>query len=733
MDPLSHAQNSYGPAGQSIDSQVSKHLSVIDNYTRDPDSVTSEAVHHAFDSIEKFVTNRQALGQISMTNLVTIHQEFADYARTKPTQSKVAQTFVDFAGKNRKERIVKTTLPRVESEIQRIKSDVQNDREQKGTALGPVVRDLAKLPERELRPALRTLLMDLSHGQFGHPIPLSEASDLVLKHVGRGSLVEDLLFDPRLFSLGSAVRDLSNLSEEEARPALRTLLMGLCHGQFGHPMPLEEATASIRGWAEEISKEASYEESPVEALLADPTLFSLHEYKTGRLVETPPKDLGLCIQGKFEAGELTLTPPQSADHKIQELKQQRLFSLNNLETVYQKTTENPDQRINSKFFPQTRAWYVGSTHREGIAPFELEMQRIGREHNIPVITDSKTPLSQENGAVLSFNQPMSATYPQDYVDFTQNEVRVPVVINPERAAEIQGKIQDARVARDPDWAIRNLEGISVNPASQVFGIVGEPMGKSLQAKAVDLASALDATPVMNLTYSEGGNTLTGTNQDGSMYVIIGQDSYVASKLLMEEDLGRPMTDPEVRMAFAIDYGVRVENLHFVEQPGDFHLDMNIAIVGEKTVVVNDALEAERVFAPDNTEILREKKLLGQEKTVETRSKAASIQKKLFEDKAAQNLQDQGFTVLRSAGRFELQTPFGRHPKMNFYNMVTATTPAGKRIVIAMGVTNDEYKDRFRTMLTSGGLKVDHIYFLNADDTAQSLEMHGGISCRAKTI
>lgn len=361
------------------------------------------------------------------------------------------------------------------------------------------------------------------------------------------------------------------------------------------------------------------------------------------------------------------------------------------------------------------------------------MQRIGAEHHIPVITDSKLAFSQEDGAVLSFNQPLNATYPQDYVDFSQNEVRVPVVIDPKRVEEIQGKVQEARIERDPDWATRSIEGASVNPASQVFGIIGEPMGKVLQEKAIDLASTLGATPVMNLTYSEGGNTLTGTKADGSMYVIIGQDSYVASKLLMEEDLGRPMSDQEVRMAFAIDYGVRIEDLYFIEQPGDFHLDMNIAIVGEKTVVVNDAIEAEKVFMEDNADILREKGIVGQEEAIETRSKAASVQKKLFEDKAATDLENQGFHVIRSAGRFELQTPYGRHPKMNFYNMVTATTPQGKRIVVAMGVTREEYKGRFREMIASAGTEVDQIYFLNTEHTAQSLEMHGGISCRAKTI
>ena len=42
------------------------------------------------------------------------------------------------------------------------------------------------------------------------------------------------------------------------------------------------------------------------------------------------------------------------------------------------------------------------------------------------------------------------------------------------------------------------------------------------------------------------------------------------------------------MAFAIDYGIKLENLFFIEQVGgDFHLDMNMAILGPKTVVIHD--------------------------------------------------------------------------------------------------------------------------------------------------
>ena len=258
------------------------------------------------------------------------------------------------------------------------------------------------------------------------------------------------------------------------------------------------------------------------------------------------------------------------------------------------------------------------------------------------------------------------------------------------------------------------------------------MGKVLQTKAIELASALDATPVMSLTYSEGGNTLIGTYNDGSMYVIIGKDSYAVSKLLLEEDLGRLASEQEVKMAFAIDYGVSIDDLYFIEQPGDFHLDMNMAIIGDGIIAVNDVEWAREVFEPEN-DALRNQHMPGLTKEyVQTRGALALQQKKMLEDKAAADLEAQGFQVVRVPGRFEFEH-YSRESKMNFFNMVTATTPNDEKIIIAMGVPSEKYVTLFMKMIEIGGVDVKAVYFLDPHHSEQSLQLHGGISCRAKTI
>ena len=138
----------------------------------------------------------------------------------------------------------------------------------------------------------------------------------------------------------------------------------------------------------------------------------------------------------------------------------------------------------------------------------------------------------------------------------------------------------------------------------VAEVLGSVRSANLPVKALALAGSLNAPPIMNLTYNEGGNTLIG-QRGGQPYIIVGMDSYEISKKFMEKDLNRKMTEEEVKMAFAIDYGVFKENVYIVEQPGDFHLDMCMAIVGENTILINDSAAAQKMFGKSRISGLKE--------------------------------------------------------------------------------------------------------------------------------
>ncbi|CCB89760.1 hypothetical protein [Simkania negevensis] len=266
-------------------------------------------------------------------------------------------------------------------------------------------------------------------------------------------------------------------------------------------------------------------------------------------------------------------------------------------------------------------------------------------------------------------------------------------------------------------------------------IVGQVLEKGQQEKAVRLATALGVPASMSLTYSEGGNTISGFRGNGEPYIIIGLDSFSATKAIMEQDLGRPVSAEEVKMAFGIDYGIPIKDIYFIEQPGDFHLDMNMAIVGDGVIAVNDAVQAFRDFEPEYERYLREDMGIQDAATIQRfkdRTLAACELKKPFEDKAAKDLEVQGFEVRRVAGSFSYKKGEGPHaPVMNFFNMVSGEAPDGKRVIVAMGCINKEYENRFREMVRD--LNPDAVYFLSAEATKTSLAKHGGISCRSKTI
>jgi len=265
--------------------------------------------------------------------------------------------------------------------------------------------------------------------------------------------------------------------------------------------------------------------------------------------------------------------------------------------------------------------------------------------------------------------------------------------------------------------------------------LGAVFMNDLPLKAISLADSLKCQPVMNLTYNEGGNTLIG-QRENNPYVIIGLDSYAVSKKLMEKDLGRSMSEEEVRLAFAIDYGVLKENVFFVEQPGDFHLDMSMAIVGENTILLNDSVQAYEMFVDEQQKWKEEYLNANPEysriiegKIQQTRNE--SVVRKRMEDITASQLERQGFKVIRVPGKFNY---INRIPAMNLFNMVTARTPLGENIVVMLGCVNEKYQEMFTEVVrVHCDQEINRLYFLDLQSSQESLTRFGGIACRTKTI
>ena len=494
---------------------------------------------------------------------------------------------------------------------------------------------------------------------------------------------------------------------------------------------------------------------------------SSYEVKSGALIlnEAPTIKLRSCLKSRLQSD---LKVIQRGDPRLflSRLRAERLYRLQNLELVYAQVSQDPHQRAVNKFFPVTHGWYVSALAANG-SPIESEMIQIAKNYNISVITNAKNA-HQGADNVLFFNTEHGDTFPQDYIDFSRDEIRFPVINpfcenetpefimdcetspNAFEKPEFQAALYAGRVARG--WeTIETVKGIETDCPSRIHSL-GASWANYYSLKATSLAQDLMVKPVMNLTYSEGGNTLSG--MDGNIpYLIIGEDTKSVSKYIIEQDLGREVSEEELRMAFAIDHGVSIENLYFVEQPGDFHLDMSMAIMGGKKVILNDAglslkkcqslqraatLDYFTNYMSNNLGMLEDADFNRniQVELPQEIEKRAYLDK-YFEDKTEGDLKRQGFQVIRIPGRFYIaRNDSFRYPiiDMNYFNMVTATTPDGHYIIVANGCENKEFENDFKNIINENcEKKVDFFHFLDYQSCQISLAIGGGVSCRTKSI
>lgn len=539
------------------------------------------------------------------------------------------------------------------------------------------------------------------------------------------------------------LHNLKKLDGEALKDALRVFIMDMCQGKCifnGERTPpcsinrLFATIFSIKGLGKKIQD-----------LLTDPNLFSSYEWKTGACALTPPPNISECITSKNSKRTMQVSK-ELVDDTISKIEAERDFRLRNLEMVYTKVKDDPNQAVAGKQFEKTSAWYIGSfMGRNNQHSFECAMQKIGETHGIVCITDSRDESLRACSNILTLDHKGQAPFPQDFVDFSINEIRIPIMNIKSRYPELNDTFLSnffsaKRQVRNKAWKPTfNRQGQEINPRVAEGRTIGEPLLRDYGKTSIALALGLGATPIMNLTYNEGGNTLIGS-KDGKKFAIIGQDSYDISKYFMEKDLGIELTEEQVKMAFAIDYGIKKENIFFVEQPGDFHLDMNVAIVGENMIAVNNAEKAYEDFDQEQEKFLNQF-LQNQKKEVfENLKKNAKEQilrrakgKKVFEDITAKNIQDHGFQVIRVSGRFDYQVPQEARPRpvMNFFNMITAITIKGKKIVIFMGVIDEKFSKKFEAMIQFKD--IENFYFLNLQESQFCLGLHGGISCRTKVI
>ena len=406
--------------------------------------------------------------------------------------------------------------------------------------------------------------------------------------------------------------DVPSLREE-----IKKCLLEIAKGGFSHSSQptcsIEEAVDAFLH-ALNTSQVGKTVQKKIAKALQDDTLFSFEELKTGQVTKQGKgaaskaeagagASLAGCIKGLKE-GEITSRNNESwrISQTLKQLSKQRNFCLQNLHLTYAAMQREPPQRAcaTTKYFPPTAVWWVAN-RRLNNSSLDQEMARCGLEQGIQVVSNREP--EAEAGPNRYFASKCTSRFPQDYLETSYCEVRLlareeeGVFTAQDQEEEdalnrLSASIYLDREARNP-----SLWGTSDNPY-----FLCDPLGMSWQSVAdrkgsaslpLELALAVGAPVSMNLTYSEGGNVIWAERK-GIPCMIVGKDSVAASKAILESQLGRPLTGEEVKMAFAVDYGMNVADIFFVEQAGDFHLDMSMVSVGPDHLIINDSLEALKI-------------------------------------------------------------------------------------------------------------------------------------------
>lgn len=274
-------------------------------------------------------------------------------------------------------------------------------------------------------------------------------------------------------------------------------------------------------------------------------------------------------------------------------------------------------------------------------------------------------------------------------------------ITPEEAAELRSLKKQSvyEIADGYPQSDFNLQGNVAEHQSEILMVAeGVKSGRTMREDSC---------------YLEGGNVLPGLDASGQPFAIVGHDSFVASKFLLEAELRGGSRDPKLTLSdadvlelMAMDLGLpTADRVFLVEQPGAFHIDMGMLLLGDGKVVVNDAVLAYEM-AP-TLKLYRgneEKAYITQE----------------FENAAAADLERQGLTVVRAALVFP-----GHHT--NFINGEIGTDSRGQKFLVTNG-SLDAAQAHAAAFYREHGIEVE---FCPASVSIASIASLGGIGCRAK--
>lgn len=204
---------------------------------------------------------------------------------------------------------------------------------------------------------------------------------------------------------------------------------------------------------------------------------------------------------------------------------------------------------------------------------------------------------------------------------------------------------------------------------------------------------------------DGGNVLPGED-----FVLIGKDS-----LCVTCHQNR-INDQEAKELIAHELGYDTGKVFFVEQPGTFHLDLDMMLLGKNTASSRERIVVARSYNGVDLSLIHEElKTFGFEVIV-----------------------DENNTVARENGECSEEDLIMRsgHWQYNFFNGEFVLDKQGKLCYITNGVSTeikeaDTIKENFVKFLKSQVPEVSEVIFLDEMTEIQLNKANGGVGCRFK--
>lgn len=295
---------------------------------------------------------------------------------------------------------------------------------------------------------------------------------------------------------------------------------------------------------------------------------------------------------------------------------------------------------------------------------------------------------------------------------------------------------------------RGFYGRPTDKDKDDIGRIGASVSKHrLERNKIELAHASGIQAYENASHIEGGNFLSGTTFDGRGYALVGRDGAEATRAVLASRLGLlldQVSDADVRKAISIDYRIDPKLIFFIEQPGEFHLDMSMVLMGPGQVIVNDCLEVfelqqEWMYADylklkpalDSGPQFEAWQKLGEALEGELARLAAHASRMFgYERRAVNDLRAAGLEVRRVAGAF----PSGGNflPGMNFLNGEGGVGAGDQPFFVTNGgdPRAEQYVAQQYLLALGTGLK--RVYFIDPEASRKSIEeTSGGLGCRTK--